>query len=446
MLKNTLLKNFSYFIATKVATSSSSDGQRSFSRLIIQIAVVAVALSVAVMILTTALVRGFKNEIKEKMFGFFGHIQITDLDDLGASSIANDTPINLDQAFYTSLDTVQSVKYWDQYLLFGSPFGKEFVAETKGGIHHIQTYALKPGIIKSEDNLEGIVLKGIGEDFDWQFLQDYMVRGDTIETTAERPARQILISESTARRIQVDTGATFIINFVGQRNRIQRKFEVVGIYKTGLEEYDKVFAFVDIRQVQRLLGWDANQITGFEVFLDHIDDLHIITDYLYNDIIPTSLYAETIQQRLPAIFDWLELQNVNEIVIITLMLIVSIINMITALMILILERTNMIGTLKALGASNWSIRKIFLYYAAYIVGVGLLWGNLLGIGIGVLQDQFRFIRLSEVDYYLSYAPIELNFWSILLVNVFTLLIILLFLVIPSYLVTKINPVQAIRFK
>lgn len=180
--------------------------------------------------------------------------------------------------------------------------------------------------------------------------------------------------------------------------------------------------------------------------IDHIGDINIISDYIYTQVIPNTMYAETIKEKQPNIFGWLELQNINEIVIITLMLVVSIINMMTALMILILERANMIGILKALGTSNWKIRKIFLYYAAYIIVLGLFWGNVIGIGLSWLQDRFQFVKLSEADYYLSYAPIELNFWTILLLNLGTLGVILSFLVIPSYLVTKISPVQAIRFK
>ena len=218
-----------------------------------------------------------------------------------------------------------------------------------------------------------------------------------------------------------------------------------GIYKTGLEEYDRLFALADIRQVQRLLGWSENEVGGFEVFIDDIDDLTAITDYIYFQVLPNNLYAETIREKFSEIFDWLDLQDINEGVILTLMVLVAIINMMTALLILILERTNMIGTLKALGASNWGIRKIFLYYAGYIIVMGLFWGNLIAVTLGLLQERFGFIRLSEENYYLSVAPVELNLWSILLVNAGTLLVILIFLILPSYLVTRISPVKAIRF-
>lgn len=436
--------NFPYFIARKVATNQSDGGQRSFSRLIIRIAIVAVALSVAVMILTTALIRGFKNEIREKIFGFLGHIHITDYD--AAQNYTDAYPIDINQSFYPHIDTLGAVEYLDQYLLFGKPFGEPFWRETKGGVQHIQTFATKPGIIKTKENIEGIILKGIGKDFNWEFMRRYLVEGDIITLSDSSMSRQILVSQQTADRLKAEVGDRIEINFIEKGNIIPRRLEIVGVYRTGLEEYDRNFALVDIRQVQRILGWSENQVGGFEIFVDHVDDVNIITEYLYTEELSTTLYSETVRDKFPAIFEWLELQDINEIVIIVLMLVVSIINMMTALMILILERTNMIGTLKALGTSNWKIRKIFLYYAAYIIGLGLFWGNLIGFTLGFLQDKFHLIKLSEADYYLSYAPIEFNFWVILLLNLLTLTVILIFLIIPSYLVTRISPVQAIRFK
>jgi lipoprotein-releasing system permease protein len=436
--------NFPYFIARRVTGTGKENRQRSFGRFILRIAVVAVALSVAVMILTTALVRGFKSEIKGKVFGFFGHIRITDYN---ANKGYTDTfPIDVDQPFYPHIDTIAGIEYEDQWLLFGQEFGKPFWRITNGGIRHIQVFANKPGIIKTKDAIEGIVLKGIGTDFDWEFMRDYLLEGDILTLSDSATSRQIIISQQTADRLNTGVGERFDVNFVEEGNIIRRRLEVAGIYRTGLEEYDRTFALVDIKQIQRLLGWTENQVSGFEVFIDDVEDVNIIAEYLYTNELPSQLYAETIREQVPEIFDWVELQNTNERVIIILMLIVSIINMITALMILILERTNMVGTLKSLGASNWRIRKIFLYYAGYIIGLGLFWGNVIGLTLGFLQQQFKIIKLSEADYYLSYAPIEFNFWSILFINGLTLVTILLFLVLPSYLVTRIDPVKALRFK
>lgn len=429
--------NFEYFFARKVAAS----GQRSFSRLIIRIAVVAVALSVAVMILANALITGFKKEISSKIFGFWGHIHITDSD--FSRSLLEAYPIRKDQPFYPSLDTVKSVQYLDRRKVGG--YDLERMVSSRGGIRHIQVTALKPGIIKSKEEMEGIVLKGVGQDFDWSFMERYLQEGERLSLPDSSISSDILISRQTANRLKVSVGDRFEVHFVEKQEQLTRRFTVKGIYKTGLEEYDRLFALADIRQVQRLLGWSDNEVGGFEVFIDDIDDLTAITDYIYFQVLPNNLYAETIREKFSEIFDWLDLQDINEGVILTLMVLVAIINMMTALLILILERTNMIGTLKALGASNWGIRKIFLYYAGYIIVMGLFWGNLIAITLGLLQERFGFIRLSEENYYLSVAPVELNLWSILLVNAGTLLVILIFLILPSYLVTRISPVKAIRF-
>ncbi len=429
--------NFSYFVARKVAFS----GQQSFSRLIIRIAVVAVALSVAVMIASNALIAGFKKEISSKIFGFWGHIHITDTDI--STSLLEAYPIPIKQPFYPYLDTIKQVDFIETRRLFG--FEWEAETHTNGGISHVQVFAVKPGIIKAKSQIEGILLKGVGKDFNWKFMRQYLQKGDTLHLPDTAMSSEILISQQTADRLQVDIGDSFIIHFIQEAAQLKRRFTVSGIYKTGLEEYDKVFALVDIRQIQKLLGWREDQVGGFEVFIDDIDDLQPIAEAIYIEHLPNELYAETIREKLPEIFEWLDLQDVNEIVILSLMVIVAIINMITALMILILERTNMIGTLKALGTSNWSIRRIFLFYAAYIVIVGLFWGNLIGIGLCVLQDQFELIKLSEENYYLSVAPVQLQFWSILVINLGTLFITLLFLIVPSYLVTSISPVKAIRF-
>ena len=430
--------NIEYFIARRVAIS----GNRSFSRLIIRIAVVAVALSVAVMVISTALISGFKKEISSKIFGFWGHIHITDTDI--NRSLLEAYPIKKNQSFYPGLDTIDQISYIGRESLFGFEFERE--KQTKGGIRHLQVFALKPGIIKSDKELEGIILKGVGDDFDWTFMEQFMVEGLPISEPDSMKLRNIVISRQTADRLQVKVGDDFEVHFVERGEQITRRFYVSGIYKTGLEEYDRKFALIDIRRIQELLNWSEDEVSGFEVFIDEIEDLLPITEYIYFEQLPNNLYAETIREKLPEIFEWLELQNINEVVILSLMVIVALINMVTALLILILEHTNMIGTLKALGTRNWNIRKIFLYYAGYIILLGLFWGNVIGIGLCLLQDRFKLIKLSEANYYLSEAPINLNLWTILFLNAGTLIITIAFLVIPSYLVSRIDPVKAIRFK
>ena len=432
--------NFEYFIASKVAGS----GKQSFSRLIIRIAIVAVAISIAVMVIAMALIAGFKKEISGKIFGFWGHIHITDTN--YNRSFLDVYPIDLNQKFYPSIDTVKGVDYYERVKIPFVDTEYERLTRTKGGIKHIQGVAMSPGIIKAKEEIEGIILKGVGKDFNWEFMEQYLVAGEPIAMPDSAALSQILISQQTANRLKVEVGDKFRVHFVVKNEQLIRQFSICGIYKTGLEEYDQKFALVDIRKIQQLLKWSENEVSTFEVFIDDVSDLVPLADYIYYERITNDLYAEHIKAKLPEIFEWLELQDINEVVILSLMLIVALINMITTLIILILERTNMIGVLKSLGSSNWSIQKIFLYYAAYIIGIGLFWGNVIGIGLCLAQKHFQFIRLSEANYYLSVAPVDLNFFSILLLNLGTLLIILICLILPSYLVTTVSPVKAIRFK
>lgn len=614
--------NIEFLIAKRVGSAT----KKSFSRSILRLAVVAIALSMVVMILATSIVAGFKNTISEKIFGFWGHIHITT--NATASGYAFETsPMNQTQEYYPSIDTIGGVQYMDQatdwtasialnsanpmiwsavgcflfaFLLIMLPFlrklasaqtrwltalglstvgiillmlvnyqiaEKDVVRETAGGIRHIQYYIHKEGIIKTKDQIEGIVLRGVGEDYDWEFLRQYIKQGEILDHTAEDAQKGILISETTAQRLQLELNDQFLIYFVKDGNSLGRKFKVTGIYKTGLEEYDRRFALVDVRTLQQLNNWrpyrnygdnlklpvedltlrgltaataenqqfwtyiqenllegealdfeqpdlqaaviphqysrvmdvflgdtlrlhyaDLDQeiynfeyvvkgiykgpetiaieqmalvhwqsinrinevlppqISGFELFVDDIDDLDPLGDYVnYVALREVDQYANTIKELETNIFDWLSLTDMNERVILLLMILVSIINMTTSLMILILERTNMIGILKALGAANWSIRKIFLYNAAYIIGYGLFWGNLIGLTLCWLQAQFGIIKLPEDLYYVAVAPIELNWGMLLALNVGTLLITLTVLLIPSWLVSKIDPVKAIRF-
>ena len=433
--------NFPYYIAQKVAFS----GKKSFSRLIIRIATIAVALSVAIMIITTAVVRGFKNQISDKIFGLWGQIHITDAS-IGQS--AEITPVDMKQTFYPSLDTLRHIEHLVPNKNFLTSKSDPFTPEkTKGGVHHIQVFATKSGIIKTKAEIEGIILKGAGRDFDTTFMTKSLIEGRFIKFQDSSASRDIIVSNYTANRLKIKVNDKFVIHFLDQnQQQLKRAFTVCGIYKTGLEEYDKKIAFVDLSMVQGLLGWKKNQVAGFEVFIDNIDDIEPIAEYIHNEVLPNNLYAESLRDKFKNIFEWLDLQNVNEIVIIVLMAIVAIINMITALLILILERTEMIGILKSFGTNNWTIRKIFLYHAAIIVGTGLFFGNLFGLSICYLQEKYKFIKLSETDYYLSYAPIELHLPTVLMLNLATLLLVVLFLIVPTYLITRISPVRAIRMK
>lgn len=441
--------NLPFFIARRIAFS----GGKNFSRFIIRIAVVAVALSVAVMIASSALISGFKSEISRKIFEFWGHLHISDT---SYSLSFEPQPIDQAQDFYPSLDTVRGIspevlKQMDlPYERSSSALMRLFDPPSprapRGGIRHIQIFAHKPGIIRTKTAMEGILLKGIGKDFDWGNLQPYLLEGRPISLTDTALSRDIIISRQTADRLQVGVGDKFIVHFVKERDQTRRMFQVCGIYKTGLEEYDRKFALCDIRQVQNLLGWEENQVAGFEIWLDDLRDLDVYNQYIYQEVLPENLLSVSIRDKFPSIFEWLELQDYNEIVILVLMLAVAIINMITALLVLVLERSTMIGVLKALGAENARIRSIFLYHAAVITLYGMVFGNLIGLGFCWLQDRFHLIKLNEADYYLAYAPVKVEWLTVLGINLGTLAITLIFLLLPSFAVSGIAPVRAIRFK
>ena len=439
--------NLPLFLARRVARG----GGQSVSRTIIGIAVVAVAISMATMVLASALISGFKTEISAKIFGFWGHVHITDEKAMSDIMLTTDYPISNQQDFYPGLQETGPIVYQDFDRLFEDQVVEEH--RTKGGVRHIQQFILLPGIIsvfQEGERLaesEPLILKGIAQDFAWSDFDQYLIEGERLTVTPDSTARGILVSNSTARRLKLSVGDRVdFVYFSGLREEKSRAFRVQGIYKTGLEEYDSKFAMVDIKQLQGLLNWREDQVGGFEVLLDDIDDLEAFSNYIHYDVLPKDLYADSIRNKLRELFNWLDIQDYNGIIILILVVLVAVINMMTALLILILERTNMIGTLKALGQDNWSIRKIFLYYAGFIVIVGLLLGNLIGLGLAFLQKTFGIVRLDEESYYLAVAPIKLEWLTILGLNLGTFLVTLLFLVLPSYLVTKIDPVKAIRFK
>jgi len=404
--------NFELFISRRLAFNS----KQSFSRFIIRVAMIAVALSVAVMIVAGAIVSGFQKEISEKVFGFWGHIIIRSYEE---NTSYGEEPISSKQPFYPSLEKVN-------------------------GIRHIQVFATKAGIIKTQNEIEGIVLRGIGNDFDWSFLNQYIVEGKKIQPGDSSSRKKIIISKTTADRLDLKVGDDVLVYFVQEPMRY-RKLQISGIYKTGLEEYDRMYALVDIGLIQRLNDWQLDEAGGFEVFINNVNDLDKIGNLINENYVGQKLQARTLKEINPNLFDWLDLQNMNERVIIILMILVAVINMTTVLLILILERTNMIGILKSLGGSSWMIRKIFLYHAAYITGLGLLFGNILGIGISFAQKYFHIIRLDEQSYYVSVAPVLINPLYVILINAGTLLVCLITLIIPSYLVSRISPVKAIRF-
>lgn len=367
------------------------------------------------MITSIAIVTGFQSEIRDKVIGFGSHIQITNFD---SNSSFESSPLNKNQEFYSFLKNTD-------------------------GIKQIQVYATKAGIIKTDADIEGILLKGIGSDFDWSFFRNKIIDGNELNITDRNKNNGILISKQTAAKLKIKKYDDLLIYFIQEPPRV-RKFTVQGIYETGLEEFDSRFAIVDIAHIQKLNNWSDNMVGGFEVLINDFNRLDELGEFIYSNI-GYSLQSKTIKELYPQIFDWLSLQDINVQVILTLMLLVAIINMTTALLIMILERTNMIGILKALGAANWNIRKIFLYNSIYIIGLGLLLGNLFGISSCMIQKYFGVITLPQESYYVSVVPVNLQILHIALLNIIVLVICASVMILPSYLITKIQIIKAIRF-
>jgi len=405
--------NLELFIAKRILKKEGDQ----FSRPIIKIATVSIALGLAMMIISVAILTGFQKEIRNKVIGFGSHIQISNFD-LNNSYEAS--PISMNQAFYPSLDTID-------------------------GIRHIQIYAHKLGLIATDNENQGAILKGIGNDYDWSFFTKKIIKGNHFVVSDTGKTNEVLISKYLSNLLFLDIGDKLRMYFIVNNQKRARAFKIKGIYETGLEEFDEKFIICDIAHIQRLNGWESDKIGGFEVLIDDFDKLDELGKFIYEELTDNDLDAKTIRELHPEIFDWLDLSDMNVIIILILMVMVAGITMISTLLILILERTNMIGVLKALGTRNWSIQKVFLYNALYLIAKGLFWGNLIAIVLAMIQKEFGLITLPQESYYVSQVPININLISILLINIGTLIICFLMLIIPSFIITRITPVRAIRF-
>lgn len=413
--------NLPYFIAHRLIKGRRKE--ISFSRPINVIAITGIAMGLAVMILAVSILTGFKKEIREKVVGFGSHIQIMNFD----SNISFETtPISDTQAFIPEIKQI-------------------------AGITHVQVFGTKAGIIKTQEDIQGVILKGIGSDFDWSYFGSNLVDGSVFTVTdTGRPINKVIISKKISDMLKLKTGDTFAMHFIQDPPR-QRPFTISGIYETSLEEFDKIYVFCDIGHIKRLNGWEDDQVSGFEIFIDDFDTLDAMT-MAVRDAIGYKITEEeakfkvtNIRTKYPQIFDWLNFQDVNVIIIIFLMLIVAGFNMISGLLILILEKTNMIGILKALGSDDITIRRVFLYQAAYLIGKGLFWGNLIGIGLAFLQLKTGVITLDPSSYYIKTVPVNLELAHILFLNAGTMAAIIIMLLVPSQLITRITPVKAIRY-
>jgi len=368
------------------------------------------------MFVAVAILTGFQKEVREKVIGFGAHIQISHYDE---NSSLETKPISMHQDFYPSLETIK-------------------------GIRHIQVYATKAGIIKTADQIQGIVLKGIGPDYDLTFFSNKIIAGHFPHLSDTGKTNDVLVSKNLAALLKLRLNDDIRMYFISGTTTLGRKFHIAGIYETGLEEFDKVYVLCDIKHIQKLNNWQPDEVGGFEVILDNFNDLDKMGKYIYHKIGMT-LDAKTIRDLYPQIFDWLDLQDINVLIILVLMVLVSGITMISTLLILILERTNMIGILKALGMPNGGIRRVFLINAAYIIGQGLFWGNLIGITLCIVQQKYGIITLPQESYYVSVVPVNLDGWNILLLNAGTVVVCLAMLLVPSYVTSRISPVRAIRF-
>ncbi|MBN1182255.1 MAG: ABC transporter permease [Bacteroidales bacterium] len=412
--------NTELFIASRLIKDKES--KKNLSRRIVAIAIFGISLGLAVMIVSVAVLTGFKKEIRNKVIGFGSHIQILNFD---SNTSYETTPVSKIQSFYPGLDSIN-------------------------GIKHIQVFAYKPGIIKTKTDIQGIVLKGIDKDFDWSFFEKNIVDGEKFDVNDSSTTNKVLISKYIATLLKLKVGDDFAMYFIQEPPRM-RKFQIAGIYETSLEELDKLYLLVDIKHIQKLNGWNPDQVSGFEVILDDYRYLDYMTHFVRSEI-GSKLYKDgsmlkvvDIREKYHQIFDWLNLQNMNVKIILILMLFVAGGNMISGLLVLILERTNMIGILKALGGNNSYIRNIFLYQAGFLIIRGLLWGNALGITICLLQKKFSIIKLDQASYFLNEVPINLNIGHLLALNIGTLLCIILMLLLPSLIVGRISPVKTIRY-
>lgn len=411
--------NFEYFIARRIA--AHKDYKSSISAPIIKIAILAISLGMITMLISVATSVGLQKKIKEKVSAFNGDLIITNFDTNNSDD--SQVPISMQQDFYPDFTISDNVS-------------------------HIQITASKGAVIRTQTDFEGIIVKGVGPDYNWSYFKDFLTQGVVPTYDTPQMSNQVLISQYLANRLGLKVGDKALAYFFNKNSSTPprtRAFTISGLYNSGFQQFDAQFIIADIRHIQRLNKWEPDQIGAFELFVKDFDLIEQTNMQVYNAI-GSTLDTQSIRNRFYAIFEWLDLFDFNVALIIVMMIIVAGFNMITALLVLILERTKMIGILKALGSDNWSVRKIFIYNAMYLVGVGLFWGNLIGIGLLLLQQHFDLFALDPNTYYVSQVPVYLHWSYIVALNLGTLILCFLILLIPSYIISKISPVKAIRFE
>jgi len=409
--------NLEYFIAKRLNGTASY--KSSASATIIKIAIAAIALGMVMMLIAVGTGLGLQKKIREKVAAFNGDILISNFD--GNQSQETINPIPRNQDFYPDFKTVPEIT-------------------------HVQAVASKAGIIRTATDFEGVIVKGLGDDYDWSRIEEYIIEGRQPDFTAANANTEMMISRYLANRLGFALGDKVVIYFVQEKGKLRPlRLDIVGIYESAYQEFDKVFLITDIRHIQRINKWKKDEVGAFEVFVDDFDELQSINNRVYDNT-GSTLNSISVIQSNQFIFEWIKLFDFNILLIIGLLIVVAGLNVIVALIVLILDRIKMIGILKALGSTNWSIRKVFLYNAMYLIGLGLFWGNLFGIGLLLVQKYFGVIKLDPVTYYVDSAPVLLDMGIILLLNIGVFILCLIMLILPSYIITRINPVKTIRFE
>ena len=409
--------NLEYFIAKRLITAK--DFKSSISAPIIKIAISAIAIGIIMMLVSVATGIGLQQKIREKVSAFNGQVIISNYDN--NNSEVTLVPISKKQDFYPNFKSVPEVS-------------------------HIQAIASKAGIIRTENAFEGIIFKGVGADYDWNNIKEYLVEGK-LPDFSKAINEEVIISKFLANRLNLKVGDNFNTFFIKEEQGKMpnsRRFRITGIFNSGFQDFDATYIIGDIRHIQRINKWSPDQVGAFEVFVKDFDNIKKTGEQIYEQT-SSNLDTKTIIEKYSYIFDWLQLFDFNIIVILVVMILVATINMIVALLVLILERTQMIGILKALGANNWMVRKVFLYNAFYLIIRGLFWGNLIGISLLLIQQHFGIIQLNPENYYVNQAPVYINWVYVVLLNLLTITVCFLVLLVPSYIITKISPVKAIRF-
>lgn len=415
--------SLAHFIARRIHFQPSEKNRKSVTKPAVRIATIGIALGLAVMLIAVAVVTGFQNEISRKVFGFGSHIQITALTNNKTYELP---PILVTDSTLQQLADVSNVAY-------------------------VQPYGVKPAILKTTNNFQGIVLKGVDTRYHWDFFAASLQEGALPSVTDSTLCNEVIVSRQVANDLQLKVGDKLLTYFIQQNVRV-RQFTISGIYETGLAEFDKLFMIGDLQQIRALNGWADNEVSGIEISVRNLDlleetgyQIFQLTSHTYGEGYDNPYYTRTAMELQPQIFNWLALLDINMVVILALMMAVAGFTMISGLLILILEKTGMIGTLKALGANNWTIRKVFLYQAAFLIGKGMLWGNAIGLIICFIQHQWSIVTLDPSIYFVDTVPVELSPWAWVVLNVGVAVITVTMMLLPSHIIAKISPAKAIKF-